>query len=116
MKCPYGSSKDAVPWRERTPIDCSGDSYFFCLKNDDKVELKNTHNYMYQVQGQLAILQLSWAEFVVWTKKGISVEIIDFSETLWNEMLPKLSKYYVDGGVSVESHCFLKLHKILGVG
>jgi hypothetical protein len=98
VKCPYGSDNKDCPWRNMTPEDCAKDKSFFCTISDNSLHLNKNHNYMYQVQGQMAILDLQWAEFVVWTKKGISCERIPFTKSFWSEkMLPKLREFYFHG-------------------
>jgi hypothetical protein len=40
----------------------------FCLKKNDKGEIKlnRSHDYFYQVQDQMFVTGLKWADFVVW--------------------------------------------------
>jgi len=97
VKCPYGSDPSETAWRNLLPTECSKDKEFFCREKDGKLSLDPKHNYMYQVQGQLALYELDWADFVVWTKKGMSVQIIHFSKMTWDDMLPKLKHFYVKG-------------------
>lgn len=47
---------------------------------------------MYQIQDQLAVYELEWVDFVVWTKKGISVQRIPFSSAMWEKMLQRLKE------------------------
>ncbi|CAC5419426.1 unnamed protein product [Mytilus coruscus] len=97
VKCPYGSDVNDKTWRNMLPIECGKDKIFFYTERDSKLYLDENHNYMYQVQGQLALYELDWAHFVVWTKKGIHAQSIYFSQTIWDEMLPKLKNFYVSG-------------------
>ncbi|KAH0807689.1 hypothetical protein GEV33_015102 [Tenebrio molitor] len=46
----------------------------FAEMKQNKMYLKRTHPYFYQVQGQLAITQKDVCFFVIWTPKGIMVE------------------------------------------
>jgi hypothetical protein len=70
----------------------------FCLKKNDKGEIKlnRSHDYFYQVQGQMFVTGLKWADFVVWLNdKNVYVERILFDETMWNKIsLPKLTNFY----------------------
>ncbi len=71
----------------------------FCLKLTDqnKLELKRTHEYYYQVQGQLNICDYPWADFIVRSTNPyqIHVERIEKDVQLWKEvMLPKLTAFY----------------------
>ena len=57
--------------------------------------LKKTHSYYCQVQGQMGIGEISWCDFVIYTKRGIHVQRIWFDEAFWNlELLPKLTSFY----------------------
>ena len=65
---------------------------FFCFLEGEKLKLKRTHNYFCQVQGQMALTEREWCDFIVYTDKGISVERIKFDTNFWsNDLLPKLS-------------------------
>ncbi|XP_050405879.2 uncharacterized protein LOC126821476 [Patella vulgata] len=83
IKCPYGSDKSDIHWRNMPPMDCARDKNFFCQILNGKLTLKESHNYMFQIQGQMAVYELSWVDFVVYTKKDINVERIRFSPTTW---------------------------------
>ena len=88
IKCPY-------KWRNRTPEECASEHDFCSKVLNGKLELKSNHNYMYQVMGQMAVLDVHWVDFVVWTKKGISVQRICFDEEFWQQnMLHKLKVFY----------------------
>ena len=54
---------------------------------------------MYQIQGQLAITETQYVDFVVWTKKGVSCERIAYNDQMWREMLPLLREFYMSAFV-----------------
>ena len=92
IKCPY-------KYRDHLPEDAALNSDFCCSLNTHtggkKLELKRSHHYYFQIQGQLAITQRKWCDFVVYTNKGVSVERISFDSDLWeNKLLPKLTQFY----------------------
>ncbi|KAJ8313214.1 hypothetical protein KUTeg_009233 [Tegillarca granosa] len=70
----------------------------FCLELDgNNLKLKRTHDYFYQVQGQLNITDFPWADFVVRTVNPyqIHIERIKIDKDFWlNIMLPKLHAFY----------------------
>ena len=89
IKCPFKqrdmSIDDAIKMKE------------FCLtlNKNGKPSLKRNHNYYFQCQGVVNILQLQWIEFVVYTKKELFVERIECDAALWKDkMLPQLSEFY----------------------
>ena len=90
VKCPY-TSRDILP---REACKKTG---FFCSYNTTtcSITLKRQHAYYAQVQGQMAIGQRKWCDFVVYTYKGIHVERIWFNEAYWTgQLLPKLESFY----------------------
>lgn len=93
IKCPY-------KYRELTPADACKHSDFCCklaVQSDGRinVELKRNHSYYSQIQGQLAITERKWCDFVIFTNKGISIERIQFDHAFWEDkLLPKLTNFY----------------------
>lgn len=89
IKCPYSI-------RDITVAEASMKSSFYCcIDENNEIHLKKRHNYYFQVQGQLAILNREWCDFIVWTLKGISVERILFDGDFWfRHCLPSLKSFY----------------------
>ena len=89
VKCPYSS-------RDLSPTEACSNSSFFCeLDADGHPCLKKSHAYYAQVQGQMAIGERPWCDFVVYTSKALTVERIYFNETYWTDtLLPKLVTFY----------------------
>ena len=68
IKCPF-KHKNATPQEAyRDPTSC-------CAYDNtaQQVTLKQTHTYFAQVQGQMAIGNRPWCDFVIYTMKGLSV-------------------------------------------
>ena len=89
VKCPYSA-------REKLVSEACLMPQFYCRKDEnDKVTLKLHHNYYYQIQGQLAILNLEWCDFIIWTKVDLHVERVKADHEFWQlQCLPKLQSYY----------------------
>lgn len=66
------------------------------LNKEGKLMLKRTHNYYFQVQGQLNITKRSWCDFIIFTRTNkLFVERITIDSELWTKtMLPKLTRFY----------------------
>ena len=60
---------------------------------DDQLKLKQTHDYYYQCQGQMALTGRKWCDFVIVLPTNIYVEQITFDEIFWLETKPKLSAF-----------------------
>lgn len=57
--------------------------------------LKKSHNYYYQIQGQLHISNKDNCYFICWTPIDMEVEIIYKDDSFWdNEMSNKLEEFY----------------------
>ena len=93
VKCPYKYRFES--------IDVAATNADFCLAVVDKsdgshcVELKTSHMYYSQVQGQLAITERQFCDFVVYTTKDLFIQRIAFNEDFWlHKLLPKLIDFY----------------------
>ena len=90
IKCPYSH-------RDKLPRDACTDPKFCCALDATTAEvtLKNTHKYYAQVQGQMGIGERPLCDFVIYTKKGISVQRITYDSDYWlDKLLPKLESFY----------------------
>ncbi len=88
VKCPYSA-------RNLTPTEACGVNGFYCRLNSvGQLELKENHNYYAQVQGQMAIGERPWCDFVVFTLKGISIQRIPYNQSYWtSKLLPSLISF-----------------------
>ena len=66
------------------------------LAANGELELKPTHPYYFQIQGQLNICQIPSCDLVIYTnRKEIFIQTIARDQTLWiSKMLPKLTSFY----------------------
>ncbi len=71
-------------------------TFFLQKQGNGMVGLKRSHNYYYQIQGQLALTTLPWVDFVGYSGIGdVHKERIYYDEDLWESiMLPKLNDFY----------------------
>lgn len=96
IKCPYKAAKEGL-----TPLQAATDIKGFCCKHstteEGTIELKRSHDYHYQIQGQLAITKLAWCDFFIWTPAGYSVERITADPIFWEENKPKLIRFHREG-------------------
>ncbi|XP_062609018.1 uncharacterized protein LOC134270786 [Saccostrea cucullata] len=92
IKCPASDK-----WRTHSPVECALDHEFCCtLDENQNLKLKTNHNYYFQVQGQMAICNKPWCDFVIWTlKPPFSVERIYFDQSFWLKCLDKLNDFYI---------------------
>lgn len=86
VKCPY-SARDSVL------EDFAADNPTFCLKKNagsTTLKLNCSHDYYYQVQGQLMVTGAPFCDFIVYTSKDIFVERVlpnkEFSQILFDKL------------------------------
>ena len=98
----YGLVEVKCPFKFRfCTVESAASHPEFCLSkvenpdNTTSVQLKKTHDYYSQVQGQLAITEREWCDFVVHTTKGLSIQRVQYDEDFWlHKLLPKLTDFY----------------------
>ena len=91
VKCPYRARQGTV--REI----CSNNAFCCSLDSNQQPRLKDTHEYYYQIQGQMAITKIHVCDFIVWTPNEFTVETIMFDEKFWKEKCyPYLKNFYFD--------------------
>ena len=69
----------------------------FCYieETTEAVKLKRSHDYFYQVQGQMAVVGVQWCDFIIWAPAFIHVERIYYDDTFWNTKgIPRLTSFY----------------------
>lgn len=95
---PYGFAEVKCPFKHRdsTPKQACSDPHFCCvLTSGGEMQLKKSHPYYCQIQGQMAIGVRPWCDFIVYTPKGVSVERVHYDHEFWeNDLLPKLEEFY----------------------
>ena len=90
MKNPYTA-------RSQTLKEASEKSSF-CLKhnkNDNSFQLKESHDYYYQVQTQLYCTGRHWCDFVLRTDNDLHIERIKKNQAWQDKNLPKLKDFYL---------------------
>lgn len=83
VKCPYAGRYEKITANEKFPF----------LSESD--ELKPTHNYYAQVQGQMYITQRKRCYFVIYTLVDFKViEVILNKDYCQEQLVPKLVRFY----------------------
>ena len=91
-----------------TPLDACQDPNFFCEAVNGQSKLTKNHAYYTQVQGQMGVSGAKWCDFIVYTKKGISVERIPFDAAYWETLKQKLHTYYFTHFIKIAASEFAK--------
>ena len=68
-----------------------------CLRLvNGELKLRKTHEYYYQIQGQLGLTGMQWCDLMVLCKDDWHIERIYFDEEFFNSMCSNLDKFYFD--------------------
>ena len=88
IKCPYSARNMTVAEAaDKIPN-------FYMTTSENSIKLRETHQYFYQVQGQLMITGAPFCDFVIYTSKDIHIERILPDTEVWKAMLNKLTLFY----------------------
>ena len=84
--------------RHMSPVDAAKSTNFSSTvevdsSGEQNLKLKRTYIYFSHIQGQMAITERSWCDFVIYIEKGISVERIPFDFRTMN-FFPKLTDFF----------------------
>src|SRR6056300_1384636 len=80
IKCPVVESVSEVDYLQK--ID------------DQRYQLKENHNYFYQILMQLAVTGLEWCDLFVWCENDSASITIYFDANKWNSVQEKLDIFY----------------------
>ena len=84
------------PWthRDKSVIDYAKLEEICFEVVDNKIALKTSHSYDYQVQMQLAVIGYSWCDFFLCTTKDSFQQKIYFDKSFWLVNKCKLEMFY----------------------
>ena len=94
--CGSGVIEIKSPYKYRhIKIEEINDPTFYLLKTATGLKLNPNHEYFYQVQMQMAICNVKYCDFVVWTLQGIVAIRIGVYPQFIEAVRPKLDKFFV---------------------
>ena len=87
VKCPY-------KYRDINPSDIADVNFYLQAQPDGTRVLNQTHEYYYQVQGQMAIWNKEYCDFVCWTSKGHVVTRIQYDKEFFEGFVGKCKHFF----------------------
>ena len=96
VKCPYSIEGNVTIELTPDEIEQKYGKKFFMHRSDDKMlYLPETHPYYAQVQGEMAILNVEWCDFVVYSNGSVIVDRILADYDYWTKMCEVLDEFYI---------------------
>ncbi|CAC5367842.1 unnamed protein product [Mytilus coruscus] len=88
IKCPF-------KWRFKTVRRTCRDRDFCCeINSENEIQLRKSHHYYSQIQGQMSICQCLRCDFVIYLLKDFSILKVDLDQEYWEATELKLSNFY----------------------
>lgn len=102
IKCP-SSARSCLSLQEAVANKTI--NYLQLDSHNNRLKLKKSHIYMYQIQGQLHITKKKVCYFIVWTPNDMHIENILYDHKFWcNKMVNKLDTFYKEAMLPVLVH------------
>ena len=68
-----------------------------CLRRiNGELKLKKSHEYYYQIQGQLGLTGMQWSDLMVLCKDDYHIKRIYFDQEFFDSMCTNLNKFYFE--------------------
>lgn len=87
VKCPFNA-------KNKTIVEALEDTKFCLFMNSGCISLKDTHDYYYQVQGQLLVTGAAFCDFIVHTNRDNHLQRILPNKEFQENILNKLAQFY----------------------
>ena len=82
-------------YQNKTPHEaCLDHHYHVYLDENNLVKLKNSSSWYIQIQGQMGVCTKQWRDFILYTKKGIAVDRIQFDSKLYEKIVQTSKSFY----------------------
>ena len=79
----------------KTPHEARLDHHYHVyLDENNLVKLKNSSSWYIQIQGQMGDCKKQWCDFILYTKKGIAVDRIQFDSKLYEKIVQTSKSFY----------------------
>ena len=88
IKCPYKH-------RDKHPHHVADPQFYLKRNNDGQLHLCRNHEYYSQIQGQLAVCEKEYCDFVCWTPHGMHVERILSEPAYFDDTKPALDTFFL---------------------
>ena len=91
VKCPFSLKDDTVTNNKLISTKCD---FLLWDADQERVTLKPKHKYRTQINSQMALLGVKQGYFIVWTRKSVWYELIEFDPKLWHDVSSHLEIFF----------------------
>ena len=89
IKCPFKH-------REKHPHEITDPNFYLKQHEDGEIHLRDDHEYYYQIQGQLAVCNIEYCDFICWTPCGMHCErILSDPKHFFDITKPALDEFFI---------------------
>lgn len=75
-------------------VDSVLECKYLSVKEDGALALKTSHEYHFQMIGQMGITGMTWCDFSIKSRNDFHLEHIDFDEEKWEFVKNKLDLFF----------------------
>ena len=83
----------------------------FLVLGNNTIQLKKEHKYYYQATALMGVCGIRKCYFLVWSLRGLHIELIEFDPGFWPNVLLKLELFFVIYG---QSYAWITCHLLYG--
>jgi len=95
IKCPYSINGQVTVSMSPMEIADKHTDFFMKMGDDGLLHLPPDHAYYAQVQGEMAVLDVEWCDFVVFSNNTVVVDRIVADYDYWVDLQEKLEQFYL---------------------
>ena len=93
IKCPYNINGQVTVSMNPTEISDKHPDFFMKMGDNNLLYLPPDHAYYAPDQGEMAVLDVEWCDFVVFSNDTVVVDQIIADYDYWMDLLEKLEQY-----------------------
>ena len=90
IKCPFS-------YKDQHPCEITDPKFYMKCDEAGELRLSHDHDYYFQVQGQLAVCNMEYCDFICWTPLGFHTDRIVFDPSFFFDCIkPALDKFFIE--------------------
>ena len=84
-------------YKDQHPCEITDPKFYMKCDEAGELRLSHDHDYYFQVQGQLAVCNMEFCDFICWTPLGFHTDRIVFDPSFFFDCIkPALDKFFIE--------------------